>query len=182
MLKLIFFSVLLFGGTVFTDAQSTFIVQSYNENYVIAFKKEMDSNYAPLEIFHTNWANELEKLSLINKLLAFEGDERLCGIEIKGYGPGGSEIYMGEDQYYSIQIQALFLINQIFFKEPFTYATYPVLISKKYHAGIVRGKTVDIAFRHYKKWFKKVKRIGWNEAQKQKIYPLDKAPNRIGWL
>lgn len=161
--------------------QNHFVVIPYKEHFVIALKKG-EETYSPLEIFETSWASEKEKIALIEELLSFKGDERLCGIRKTCYNISAFKLNTGSEKFYSIQVQALFLINQVYFEHPFNFSSYPVFKNKKWEKSSVAGPTINAAYKAYNKWFRKVKRIGIMKAREKRITPLDSAPRGIDWL
>jgi hypothetical protein len=87
---------------------------------------------------------------------------------------------MGRLKDYSIQLEALFLINQFYFDKPFYYSPYPLLKSTKSNKEeSIDGEIIEMAYVAYKQWFEKVKEIGFKEAKRQNIEPLEGYP--IKW-
>jgi hypothetical protein len=118
----------------------------------------------------------IDTISAIAELLLFENDDRRCALPIVNYGPGRDQPYTGRDTHFSIQVEALFLINQLVYSSPFTYAAYPVLyddLNKRELA--TSGIVISQAYYAYRKWFKKVKKIGLHEIRERSIMPLDGA-------
>lgn len=161
--------------------QNHFAVIPYKEHFVIAFKRGEEA-YKPLEFFDTSWAKEKEKIALIEELLSFKGDERLCGIRKTCYNISAFQLDTGTEKHYSIQVQALFLINQIYLETPFNYSAYPVLKNRKWGKSAIKGPLIDAAFKSYEKWFRKIKRIGIVKARAKEVMPLDMTHLRIIWL
>ncbi|MCK5677004.1 MAG: hypothetical protein KAH72_00820 [Flavobacteriaceae bacterium] len=121
-----------------------------------------------------------EKLQMIKELLTFKGDNRICSNPITNYKPELSQIYKGESENYSIQLEALFLINQIFFENPFNYSPMPVLIDDKTKKEeTIKGDIIEMAYLNYEKWLKKVEEMGIEKALKNKIYPLNNS--NLSW-
>lgn len=164
------------------SAQNNFQVIDFKGKYTIGFKKDITGEYLPIEYFDTNDFSEKKKIKLIEELLFFEGDERLCGRKIKCYNLAAVELDTGYDEYYSIQVQALFFINQFFFEAPFNYSPYPVLKNKNWGKSSIKGTTIDLAFKQYRKWFKKIKKKGIAKAKKRDLTPLKNAREKVRWL
>ena len=115
----------------------------------------------------------VDTLSLIEELLSFEGDKRICSLPIQNYDPLLSQIYMGKLKRYSIQLEALYIINHLYFDVPYKYSPYPILIDNGGRQESVEGRLVEKAYISYKDWLKKLKKIGLREAKHKEISPLD---------
>jgi hypothetical protein len=121
--------------------------------------------------------NKLDTLSLIQELLHFEGDTDLCVLDIRCYNPSISQVYYGEEKNYSIQVEALFIINQFYFKEPFFFSPYPIIMStSNYSMESIKGENIELAYKAYKQWFNKLKEIGIKKARIQNLRPFDGYP------
>ena len=144
-----------------------------------------DWNYSHL--LEKSVRNSIGIINVISDLLSFEGDTDLCFIPVgrhafyyekerkKGDGSviGCNSLYSGNFQNYSIQVEALFMINWLYFQAPCIYSEFPVLThSETGEAETIDGKIVKMAYQSYKQWFEKVKEIGTEEAKKQKLHPL----------
>ena len=118
--------------------------------------------------------NGFDTLKAIKELLSFEGDSRLCCFPVVNYNPLRSQLYLGLCKYYSIQLEALFIINQLVLKRPFNYSSYPILVNQttKEEASI-SGNMVKIAFKAYKEWFKKIKRNNIKMVENETMMPLN---------
>lgn len=82
------------------------------ERYRISFLNNAPSISYPLNLL----AKKIDTVKPIEELLLLEGDIRLCSLPIICYNPLSSQIYIGEHKNYSIQVEALFVINQLFLK------------------------------------------------------------------
>lgn len=117
---------------------------------------------------------EIDTLQAIGELLKFEGDTRRCVFPINNYNLLSADIYRGPKKNYSIQVEALFVINQLFYDEPFKYASYPLLIDRKTkQTAAISGTGVSAAFKSYRKWYKKMCRLGINYMKAKHIHPVD---------
>ena len=76
----------------------------------------------------------------------------------------------------SVEICALYKISWMFTGK-YDHASGVVLIDKK--SKFNTKKSVKIAYKKYRKWWKKVKELGLEEARKQKLDPLKGA--RVSW-
>lgn len=115
--------------------------------------------------------NKEQKLKMIEELLTFEGDKRICYSALMLYDPDVSSTYMGTCQEYTLDLEALFIINQIYLDQPFKYSPYPLLVNKEGIDHCAQPAIVDIAFRAYKRWFADLKKKGFD----WKKYPLDES-------
>lgn len=87
----------------------------------------------------------------------------------------------GDKDQYSIQVEALFIINQLYFKKPFFYFPYPIIksiVSKEEES--VKGEIIMQAYKAYKQWFEKVKELGLTEARRRLLLPFDNT--NLGWV
>lgn len=69
-----------------------------------------------------------------------------------------------------LEVVALFNISYIFYGNK-DFADAMVLVDEDGKQN--SNESIDIAYKAYKKWFKTVKKIGLEEARKQKLDPLD---------
>jgi hypothetical protein len=124
----------------------------------------------------TKNASTPDTVALIKELLKFKGDDRLCCLPIISYNPAISQIYSGELSRYSIQLEALFIINQLFFKHPFAYSPYPILYNWKTKSfASANEKMIADAYDYYQKWTAELEKKGLYKCRVSRIYPLDKA-------
>jgi hypothetical protein len=123
-----------------------------------------------------------DTIAMIAELLKYEGDTRICALPIVCYNPVVSQIYMRRRQQYSIQIEALFIINQLYFTKPFVYSPFPVLYNQNQGSLLcVNEREISDVYIAYKNWFDKIKALGIRKAGEQKITPLDSLPS-IKWF
>ncbi|SKA40031.1 hypothetical protein SAMN04488128_105104 [Chitinophaga eiseniae] len=123
--------------------------------------------------------HNIDTVEAIRELLLLRGDTRMCSLPIMGYNPLKSQIYIGTNKNYSVQVEALFIINQLIFENPFYYSSYPVLVDKvDGSSASISGTVIDKAFEAYCSWYKKLKRIGIRQIKYKKIMPLDSAAVR----
>jgi hypothetical protein len=124
---------------------------------------------------------DFDTFKAIKDLLAMEGDKRLCALPIMEYNPIRSEMYLGKSRNYSIQVEALFIINQIVLKKPFLYSSCPILMNKatKRQASI-SGKIIREAFKKYREWLVRIMKSGEiNRIEETGDMPL--AGSKIQW-
>ena len=102
-------------------------------------------------------------------------------LPISNHNPLSSQIYMGNLKRYSLQLEALFLINQIYLDDPFKYSAYPLLKDNEGNMESVEGKLIEQAYEYYRDWFEKVKSVGGlDQARKAGLVPLRNA-QAISW-
>jgi hypothetical protein len=113
-----------------------------------------------------------DTLALIEQLFDYYGDER---ISYSGgrYNFGAQNLINYDTHYFSIQVEALFLITWLGTSYPVSYLNYPCLIGNDGKQESIKGPIVDEAYRAYKEWFEKVKVIGLDSARKLNMNPLD---------
>ncbi len=116
----------------------------------------------------------IDRVKAIKELLSYRGDTRLCALRINNYNPARSQIYLGDNKKYSIQVEALFLINQIVLVEPFNYSSYPIIIDRATKKeSSIGGSIVDNAFDAYIKWCSRIEKEGLSKVLSKNIMPLD---------
>jgi hypothetical protein len=116
----------------------------------------------------------IDTIKAIENLLSFEGDTRPCVLEIKKYNSRTSYYWDRPDKDYSIQLEALFMINQICLPEPFAYSPIPALVDTQTRsAQTIDGALVKEAYRAYSNWLNLIKQSSLEEVLSQKIMPLD---------
>jgi len=91
------------------------------------------------------------RIEMIQELLDLENDKRICQKNVMNFSPASS-IYTGPKEY-SIQVEALFLINQLYFSKPFSFSPVPALIDDSDNIETVEGELISKAYEVYKKWF-----------------------------
>jgi hypothetical protein len=122
----------------------------------------------------------IDTLKAIEELLKFEGDERLCVLEVSKYNPRTSNYWFEKNKDYSLQLEALYLINQIAMEEPFTYSPIPALKDQTTgEKATLGGEIISRAFKSYKKWFEVVKKQGLQKTLSEHYQPLDNSG--ISW-
>jgi len=115
-----------------------------------------------------------DTLKAIAELLTYEGDTKLCVFPIRNYNRARSQIFLGGDKNYSLQVEALFIINQLVYKEPFNYSSYPILVDKKTNKiDCINGKVIYKAYEAYRNWYKELMRKGIGYIRNESIMPLD---------
>jgi hypothetical protein len=117
---------------------------------------------------------KFDTLRAIGELLKMEGDTRLCALPVTNFSSARSQIYSGGKKDYSLQVEALFIINQLVYKNAYDYASYPILVDDKTgRLYTVGGVVVSNAFKAYKRWYKHVLGKGISFITQNKIMPLD---------
>ncbi|MCC7522155.1 MAG: hypothetical protein IT220_11010 [Flavobacteriaceae bacterium] len=125
--------------------------------------------------YEFNDFTDKEKIEIIENLLRLKGDQRILSRPVIGYNSEISQLYTGNEQKISIQVEALFLINQIYLGEDFkNYSPYPVILDMKNNeTQTLQGAIIDSAYMSYMNWFQEVKRMGIKESKEKEIFPLD---------
>lgn len=115
------------------------------------------------------------RMIAIKNLLQLRGDTRLCGVPMRGYNFSKGSVYEFKVRRYSIQVEALFFINMIYFGNDFPfYSDTPCLSSlEDDRQQTVDGDLIDEAFDCYERWFQKVEKMDWNKATETKLDPLE---------
>ncbi|MDF7815207.1 hypothetical protein [Hymenobacter sp. YC55] len=121
-----------------------------------------------------------DTLQAIAHLLAFEHDTRRCGLPIMCWeNLESSKIYEEAEREYSIQVEALFLINQLYYRAPFRFACYPALSDQTGQVQSIDGSVVHRAYQAYRAWFKRLKPADFAKPDGIKPDPL--ANSGIRW-
>lgn len=123
--------------------------------------------------------SQLDKYSMVEELLSFEGDTRACVLNISNYNPLSSQMHFGDNRAYTLQLEALFIINQIMIKSPFNYSPSPILFDKK-NDRILYGNEAEMKeiYSLYGNWLSKVKQIGIEGMNKKSLDPLESSNYR----
>ena len=153
------------------NAQPIFKVIEYSRKSVNSNETTNDSDIRYFRVIFANNSNGdlsyplispkigFDTLKAIKELLLLEGDIRLCAFPVINYCPARSQLYRGSCRNYSIQVEALFIINQLVFRAPFIYSSFPILVDRNTNiessiSGSIKKKT----FTAYKKWYKRIQK------------------------
>jgi hypothetical protein len=118
--------------------------------------------------------SRFDTLQAIKELLKYRDDKRICAFVITCYNPARSQIYLDKNKNYSLQVEALYIINQLILSKPFNYAAYPILVDKNSNStSSVSGVPISNAFSAYKRWYKLLKEKGISQVRDKSIMPLD---------
>jgi len=141
----------------------------HQKYYRIKFANDTSSISYPI-----NFPNgDFDTLKAIKELLLLEGDIRLCSFPITNYNSRRSQIYLGDCKDYSIQVEALFIINQLILKNPFNYSSYPILMDRSTKKeSSISGSIIKKAFKAYKEWYRKINKIGIDRSESEEMMPL----------
>jgi hypothetical protein len=121
-----------------------------------------------------NYYHNIDTIKAIENLLSFEGDTRLCVLEIAKYNPRSSYYWAKKNKNYSVQVEALFMINQLCIPNPFSYSPIPALVDETNKStGTIDEAVIKKAFQSYKNWLKLVKESSLSKVLSQNIMPLD---------
>lgn len=131
-------------------------------------------------IIEENIFSGLDTIKAIEELLGFEGDTSLCVLRVLKYNNRSSNFWIEEQRDYSIQLEALYLINLLALNKPFQYAPIPALEdTKSKEKATIKGEIIQKAFEAYRIWFKVVKNQGLKKTLSEGYYPLDNSG--ISW-
>lgn len=171
-------SIILFGLTlsVFCSGQTAYIEKIVNNNkahLAIGIKTGDNTKIYIVDCFFQSVTllEDTTKIRLIEELLYYASDTTMCDNEI--YNLSGNYTVIRKSplsKEYNLTIDALFLINYIALSSnAFYYSPYPLLYDSKSGKEICcGGKELDRVIEVYKKWFKKLKKDGFNNY----CYPL----------
>jgi hypothetical protein len=123
----------------------------------------------------------IDTLKSIDELLKFEGDTNLCVLKVTKYNNRSSNFWIEEIKDYSIQLEALYIINLLALEKPFVYAPIPALKNiKTKEKATISGEIIRRAFEAYRNWFNIVKKQGLQKTKSDEYYPLDNSG--ISWF
>lgn len=150
---------------------------------IIQNKDSKERTFADICLYQFDFSlsTEKEKLAMIKELLLFKGDTDNCSIMVKGYNIQSSQIIPDYFKTYSIQVEALFIINHIIFGNPYNYSPYPVL--KKSTDSAPTKEQLELAaeaYKLYEQWFDYASRTGFNKTINSGIYPM-KSGDPVYW-
>ncbi|MEO1655273.1 MAG: hypothetical protein AAFU64_17140, partial [Bacteroidota bacterium] len=121
----------------------------------------------------------IDKEEMISELINYKGDERTSDFIIN-YNKNLSQFYMGKRRKTTVEIQALFLINQLYFDNPYYYSPYQILIDQEGNEIFGSREKINEVFNCYANWFSKIKKMGMGKIKALNIRPLDNSPYR--WM
>ena len=111
--------------------------------------------------------SKIDTVEIVHELLSLRGDKRTCYLPLKNYNKLSSQIIAGN---YTIEIEALFLINQFYLGKDFiNYSPIAKIDSK---CDLDNSVKVELAFKNYNEWFNIIKKYGINYAKRKGIMPL----------
>lgn len=144
-----------------------------NKYYKLVFSNEKNSVIRCSYFFDFSNYSESQKIEIIEELLSYEGDTSLCSVKPKCYDPKRSQTVPSKVEVYSIQVEALFIINNIILSDPYSYSAFPILRNKEgTMIEAVSGSLVNKAYSFYREWLEQVKKNGLNNITVKKILPL----------
>lgn len=138
-----------------------------------------DTNAAFMYPLVSDLVPSFDTLTAIKELLAYKGDTRICGTPVRGYCLICSSTYMGGKYYYSLQVQALYIINQLVYDPKIIHNPFPVLYDLKSGKDItVDEGGISRLFDSYIKWYDSVKHMTMAEIRKSDRNPYREAEVR----
>jgi len=158
-------------------------LESTTDSYYYKIKYKNDTSFIGSILYPiTIVTNEnLDTLQLIKELLEFRGDTNICFFPVSCWNPYLNYRYFGSINNYSVQVEALFIINQLYFKQPFYYSPYPIIqntLDKQ--ESSIGGEIIEMAFDAYDNWFKTVEEIGLIEARRKLLLPF--SGTQLKWI
>ncbi len=177
-------AIILFSlSSLKMNSQSIFKVVEANRSYFTETVNKLEQKkYYRIKLVHDtsgisypiNIPNgEFDIHKAIKELLLLEDDVRLCSFPITNYNPLRSQIYLGSCKDYSIQVEALFIINQLILKKPFIYSSYPILVNRATKKEFsIKGSAIKKAFQAYKDWYRKIIKTGIDRIDSEEMMPL----------
>lgn len=115
----------------------------------------------------------MDTLFLIEELLKFECDTSHCVLQIMKYNNRSSKFWIESTREYSIQLEALYLINLLVLDAPFQYSPIPALEDDQTkEKSTISGPILKKAFQAYRAWFQLIKTNGLKRTLEAGIYPL----------
>ncbi|MFK7947461.1 MAG: hypothetical protein AB8G11_07725 [Saprospiraceae bacterium] len=107
--------------------------------------------------------------AMIEELLTYKGDTRKCLMKINC---SGDSKYEGDLTKYSLQVEALYMINSLFFDDYTAYSPCQVLKDSDGNLSSTDGDIINKAFDAYVAWFGNVKEMGIGNARAEQLDPL----------
>lgn len=179
LIGLLFFCFMVAKSQIHVEAcgkcEGCFI--GYSDSSTLDWLKKVYCKF-PYEKFNINELTTEKRLSIIEELLGFKNDSRenCNGINIGQHSQ--SYKYLGEIKSFSIQVEALYIINYFIFGD-FNYSPYPILKDKKGNLTATDGEIVNQAYKCYQKWVLKAKKEGLDNLLDKGKYPLKNS--KISW-
>jgi len=140
------------------------ITKSIGYKLVVEVESIDTTNVTPVYYYNLDALIDLPdsiKIIIIGKLLAFKGDTSICCLNVNGYYNDGIErtcTIKPKSKKYSIQIDALYMINKIVHPNATSlYSCFPVIINRKNKKEI--NECPDQVIEYYKvyqDWYKDV--------------------------
>jgi hypothetical protein len=166
----IFFSTLIFVWVLncygqdnfvgITKKHCTYAGKYSGEKLIINFIRDTASLISSMDysLFDFIKLSDSSKLLVIEKLLEYGNDTSLCCMEVSSWSFNGIEGCRGKPKgitRYSIQVDALFMINRLCWpKWTELYSCTPVLYDNKLKKSINNdSKKIKIVYAEYRKWF-----------------------------
>ena len=188
MKYLVFAVIVLFNFHTRLTGQSYFYVDSMERDFAPDTVRPDSARYFKIVMtgkpkgvcrsydlpLRLNYYKGIDTLKAIENLLSLEGDTRICVLEIAKYNSRSSHYWNKPNKNYSIQLEALFMINQICIPDPFGYSPIPALLDTDTGmTGTIDEEAIKKAFKAYKNWYELVKNSSLDQVLSRRIMPLD---------
>jgi hypothetical protein len=132
---------------------------------VIQGKEELLSNRKNYNLHQFQQLDLSIKLKIVDALLSYKSDTSTACLPVSSYGYNGIEnTCRGNPQSkrLSIQVEALYLINQLFYQHASSfYFCYPVIVENETGKEVNDDAAIiELFYQNYEKWYAEVKRTG----------------------
>lgn len=141
-----------------------------HKGYKLIIHYERDTINTTAKVYDYNLdflkgVSDKTKLDLIGMLLNYQDDTTMCCLKVQYYSFNGNEGCRGKVEnvsHYTIQIDALFMINRLCWPKLMElYSCSPVLYDNKLKKTInTNPEKIKCVFKEYKKWFEECKAKG----------------------
>ena len=146
--------------TMVTKKKCTYDSKYFGEKLIMHYNVDTINLESSVEYWLNSFIilSDTIKLLLIERLLEFEGDTTLCCMNVVNRSFNGIEGCRGKPKgvsRYSIQVDALFIINRLCWPNWMElYSCTPVLYDNKLGKSINDdSKKIKIVYAEYRKWF-----------------------------
>ena len=166
MIKLFFFQVLIIL-TFWIAVAAPVNAQKKPKNTCIRWQARIDQTLGEMPTYdRPEELTEKETLIFIECLLQLEGNRNKAS-----FGGAVRTDASSVPQFTPVEVAALYYISYLFYQK-FDHSNASVVALADDSGEFSSKNSVKKAYKSYRKWFKKVKRMGLNQARQQKLDPL----------